>query len=130
MNASRAIIAVRSLASVNARGLIDIWATPSFCGRGCSPPPVISLCGRQLSAATSLWERQLSPAFSSLCVLQKRQVTFVGLVDVGLARHFPGRVHGKHGHARVDDVHAVLRGQIRNRPAAACIDFAQFSGLE
>ena len=45
-------------------------------------------------------------------VAQKCLVAATGLVDVGLARDLPGGVHGEHGHARVDDVHAVLRGDV------------------
>lgn len=66
----------------------DHHFTPTACTRSACLTPRSTRCGRQLSTV-----------FSPLCVFQKRQVTLVGLVDVGLACHFPGRVHGKHGHA-------------------------------
>ena len=83
---------------------------------------LLAVCRRfsEVACGSGLRSRTRCP----LCA-QERLVSAFGLVDVGLAGDLPGAVHGKHGHAGVDDVHAVLGGDVGDGPAAAGVDLAQ-----
>ena len=62
--------------------------------------------------------------------LEEGAISAIRLEDIGLGGNFPRSVHRKHGNAGIDDVHAVLCGNVGDGSAAARVNLAKFGGLE
>ena len=67
---------------------------------------------------------------SCLGALDEGLVALISLVDVCLVGDLPQRMHGEHGHAGVNHIHAVLGEDVGNGAAATCANAAKLAGLE